>query len=247
MIPVQVQTPTFFFERAIDRLASKFPAEGMERLKANLRAFRAWVAEPAYREQSPEDAVEHVLKAVGPAVQLRAEFLATLASVPRGFELFLEAVTEDLADMVPEEGTPELVEAANLLQRAQRVWVRFIAFHPDLAEVERSVGSEQIGGVLTLGFHSDNLLTICLMATDGLSAPPSPQVLDALSAAALDHARQYHQGVRSLVEAVAPEIDTEAPFESTTVADLLSLPPYDGPAATVEEMEEAIGALFGAS
>ncbi|RME25499.1 MAG: hypothetical protein D6798_08820, partial [Deltaproteobacteria bacterium] len=130
MIPVQVQTPTFFFERAIDRLASRFPAEGTERLKANLQAFRAWVAEPAFREQSPDDAVNHVLKAVGPAAQLKAEFLATLASVPRGIELFLEAVTEDLADMVPDAGTPEFVEAANLLQRAQRMWVRFIAFHP---------------------------------------------------------------------------------------------------------------------
>lgn len=247
MIPVQVQTPTFFFERAIDRLASKFPAEGTERLRANLHAFRAWVAEPAYRERSPEDAVEHVLKAVGPSAQLRAQFMLTLASVPRGFELFLEAVTEGLADTVPRDGAPELAEAAILLQRAQRTWVRFIAFHPDLAGVERSVGIERIGGVLTLGFHADNLFTICLMATDGLSAVPSPRVLDALSAAALDGARRYHQGVRSLVEAVAPEIDTEAPFRSTAVADLLSLPPYDGPAATVEEMEEAIGALFGGS
>lgn len=64
MIQVQVQTPTFFFERAIERLASTFPAEGMERLMAKLRAFRAWVAEPAYREQSGDDAVEHVTQTV---------------------------------------------------------------------------------------------------------------------------------------------------------------------------------------
>lgn len=248
MLPVHVQTPTFFFERAADRLASKLSTEEMEQIKANLRAFRTWVAEPAYRAPSPEDAVEHVLEAIGPAAQLKAAFLATLTSVPGGLDLFIEAVTEDLADTVSDEGGGlELTEAADLLQRAQRMWFRFLAFHPDLEMMERSVGREQIGSVLTHGFHADNLLTICLMATDGQSVAPSPQVLDALSAAALHYSSRYHRGVRSLVEAVAPKVDTAAPFRSTTVADLVALPPYDGPAATVEEMEEAIRALFGAS
>ena len=245
MIAVQVQTPTFFFERAIDRLARRFPAEAIERLKANLQAFRVWVAEPAFREGSPQDAVQHVLNAVGPAVQLKAGFLATLASVPDGIELFLQAVTEGDGDMVAGDGTPESADAADLLQRAQRLWVRFFYFHPDVAAVERAVGSDRLGEVLTLGFHADNLLTVCLMATDGASAAPSPRVIEALCTAARDFAQKYHHGVRSVVESVAPQIDTEAPLEPTTVADLLSLPPYDGPAATLEEMEAAIGASFG--
>lgn len=245
MIPVQVQTSTFFFERAMYRLASKFPEEGMERIKANLQAFRAWVAEPAFRAQTPELAVAHILNAVGPAVQLKAELLATLASVPHGLELFLQAMSEDLPDLVPEERPLELLKTANLLQRAQRVWARSIALDPDLSAIERSVGSEQIGTTLTSGFHADNLFTTCLMATDGLSPAPSPQVLHALCIAALDFARQYHQGVQTLVETGAPEINADDPLKPTTVADLRSLPPYDGPAATIEEMKAAIEAAFG--
>ncbi|MFH1468832.1 MAG: hypothetical protein ABIO70_30870 [Pseudomonadota bacterium] len=156
----------------------------------------------------------------------------------------MEAVTEDLVDLVPEGGPPDLVEAADLLQRAQRVWLRFFVFHPDLAGVEATLGSERLGAVLTLGFHSDNLLTISLMAGDGLSDPPCAEVLWALSAASLDFAKQYHDGVRALVEAIAPQIDETDPFQPTTLDDLLALPPYDGPAATVEEAEEAIGAVF---
>lgn len=244
MHAVQVQTPAFFFERAIDQLAARFPADAMERLRANLKAFRAWVAEPAFRAPGADAAVTHVLEAVGPAVQFKAEFLAVLASVPQGVELFIEAVTEDLVDMVPDKGPQGLAEAADLLQRAQRTWLRFAVFHPDLAGVEAAVGGERLGEVLTLGFHADNLLTVCLMAGDGDSAPPKKSVQKALCGAARDYAQRYHQAVRGLVEAAAPPFDEADPFKPTTLADLLALPPYDGPAATPDEMDDAIGALF---
>ena len=203
MLAVHVQTPAFFFERAVDQLSARFPPDAMIRLEANLRAFRAWVADPAFREPIPDAAVDHVLKAVGPAVQLEAEFIAVLASVPRGMELFIEAVTEDLVDVAPEGGPQELAHAAELLQRA---WLRFAVFHPDLAGVEAVVGDDRLGEVLTLGFHADNLLTV--------------------------------------VDGAAPQLDEADPFKPTTVADLLALPPYDGPSATPEEMDEPIRTMF---
>lgn len=243
MLAVQLQTPSFFSERAIDRLAASFPAAARDRLKANLQAFRSWVAEPAFRAKSPAAAVEHVLKSVGPAVQLKSEFLAVVAAVPNGFDLLMRVGTDEIAALAPEGGSPTLVEAIAWLQRAQRTWFRFIAFHPDGGGLDAVAGIDRITTVLDLGFHADNLVTISCMATDGESGRVRAAVQHALCAAAVDYAERYHSAVRDLVERV---VATKEPSEPSSLADLLALPPYDGPAATVEEMDEVIGSVHGA-
>ena len=245
MAAVQLQTPSFFSERAIDRLAASFPPAARERLKANLRAFRSWVAEPAFRAKSPAEAVKHVLVSVGPSVQFKAEFLAVLAAVPNGIMLFVQAMSEELGSLAPEGAEPALGRALDLLQRAQRIWFRFLAFHPDGGALESIAGIERITAVLDLAFHADNLATVSCMAADGESGRVKVPMLKALCAAAEDYARRYHAAVRDLVEQVAPVRDPAHPFAPSSLADLLALPPYDGPAASVEEMDESIGALLG--
>ncbi len=247
MLSVRVQPPTFFAERAIDRLVGRLPSEALARLRANLRAFRAWVAEPAYRADGGPAAVQHVLASVGPSVQLKADFLMALASVPRGFELFFEAVTDELLDIVPEDGPEVLTRATEHLVRAQRVWFRLMLFHPDLDGVERAVGNARLSETLTIGFHADNLLTVCFMAMDGESGRIAPAVLDTLLDAAADFSARYHAAVTGLAEAVAPQVDEQTPFEPSALADLLALPPCDSPPLTPEEMDEAITAQFRAS
>lgn len=247
MLSVRVQPPTFFAERAIDQLVGRFPPHAVERLRANLRAFRAWVAEPAFRAAGGDATVQHVLASVGPSVQLKADFLMALASVPRGFELFFEAVTDELLDVVPEDGPQQLADATEHLVRAQRVWLRLMLFHPDLDGLERTVGRERLGEVITLGFHADNLLTVCFMALDGESGTVDAGALASLLNAAASHAERYHAAVTSLAEAVAPDIHEHSPFTPSALADLLALPPYDGPPVSVEEMDDAIAAHFRAS
>lgn len=247
MLSVRVQPPTFFAERAFDQLVGRFPSHAVELLRANLRAFRAWVAEPAFRAAGGDAAVQHVLASVGPSVQLKADFLVALASVPRGFELFFEAVTDELLDVVPEDGPQQLTEATEHLVRAQRVWLRLMLFHPDLEGVERTAGSERLGEVITLGFHADNLLTVCFMALDGESGIVDAGALASLLDAAASHAVRYHAAVTSLAEVVAPEVDEHSPFTPSALADLLALPPYDGPPVSVEEMDEALAARFRVS
>lgn len=212
-------------------------------MKVNFKAFRAWVAEPAFRASSPEAAVEHVVRSVGPSVQLKAEFLSVVAAVPNGFDLLVRAVTEELVDLVPRGGSPALARAVEHLQRSQRFLFRFAAFHPDPQAVERVAGVDRLSAVLDLGFHADNLVTVSCMAADGESGGVKAAVLNALAAAADDFAERYHSAVRDLVEEVAGTRDAARSFEPSTVADLLALPPFDGPAATVEEMNESIGSM----
>lgn len=244
MLAAQVQTPTFFHERALDLLMDRFPTDAMGKLRANLAAFRAWIAVPAYRARGPKAALDHVLNAAGPAVQLKVEFITVLANVPDGFALLAEVVTEELGDILPAEGDPMLAEAVDHLQAAQRTWLRFVTFHPDLDAVERKVGTPRLTAVINLCFHADNLLTVCLMGADGSCGKVRPQVQHALAAAAAEYAGRYHAAVRDLVERSAPILDAAHPFSATTLEDLLALPPYDGPAASVSGMGDSIGALF---
>lgn len=246
MLAAQLQTPSLLSERSIDRLAAGFPEAARERLRANFRAFRSWVAEPAFRAKTPAQAVEHVLGCVGPAVQLKAELLAIVAAVPGGFEILVAAVTEELGSLVPEGGPADLASALDHLQRAQRIWFRFVTFHPDLAAVEELVGVDKIVAVLDEGFHADNLVAVCFMATDSESGKVKAPIVRALAAAAEEHAQRFHAAVSDLVEQVASAGATGRSFESSSLADLLALPPYDGPAATVEEMDEAIASIYRA-
>ena len=244
MLAAQVQTPTFFHERALDLLVDRFPKDAVGKLRANLAAFRSWIALPAYRARGPKAALDHVLNSAGPAVQLKVEFITVLANVPDGFALLAEVVTEELSDIFPVEGDPLLAEAVDHVQAAQRTWLRFVTFHPDLDEVERKVGMPRLTAVFNLCFHADNLLTVCLMGADGSCGKLRPRVQHALAAAAVEYAGRYHAAVRDLVELAAPSLDAAHPFSATTIEDLLALPPYDGPAAATNEMGESIGALF---
>lgn len=244
MLASKVQTPTFLYERALDLLVDRFPPAAMERLRANLAAFRAWIAAPAYRKKSAKAAVEYILNSAGPAVQLKVEFITLLGEVPDGFALLAEVVTDELDDVTPQEHDPVLAEAVGHLQAAQRIWLRFVTFHPDLEGVEGAIGAERLAEVISLGFHTDNLLTVCLMGADGSCGAVRPQVQHALAAAAGDFAERYHTAVRGVVELAAPTFDAARPFRTTTLQDLLALPPYEGPAAKAAEMGESVAAMF---
>lgn len=244
MIGTQVQNPTFFYERALDLLADRFPQGAMERLRANLAAFRSWIAAPAYRASGPKAAVDHILNSAGPAVQLKVDFIGVLADVPDGFALLATIMTMEPGKILPVEQDPALAEAVADLQAGQRTWLRFVTFHPDLAGVEARVGTERLTDVINLCFHADNLLTVCMMGADGSCGSVPPLVHEAIAAAAADYAARYHAAVRDLVESAAPSLDPADPFKATTLQDLLALPPYDGPAASVHEMGDSIGGLF---
>ena len=244
MIAAQVQTPTLVQERALDRLVDRLPEGATERLRANLAAFRAWIAAPAYRARGPKGAILHILHAVGPAVQLKVEFATILAEIPGGYALLAEALADEPADLLPAEQDPLLAKAAAHLQAATRIWLRFVTFHPDLAGVEAKVGVDRLTDVTNLGFHADNLLAVGLMGADGSCGKVRTPILHAIAGAAADHAARYHAAVEELVEAAAPRLDEGHPFGATTLQDLLALPPYGGPARSTREMDASIGALF---
>ncbi len=243
MFATQVQTPTLFSERTIDLLVGRFPPETTRRLRANLAAFRSWVAAPAYRAKSPKAAVAHVVAAVGPALQLKMELITALGEVPDGLRLFTSTVLEGPAEL-PMEPDSRLGLATEHLYASQRMWLRFMSFHPDLAAVQAKIGFEQIADAVSLGFHADNLLTVCVMGTDGTCGVVRPSFRQALEQAAVDYASRYHHAIKKLVKSAAPPFDKLQPFKQSTLADLLSLPPFDGPAVSVPELREAIGAGF---
>jgi hypothetical protein len=243
MNALELQTPSFLSERAVDHLEGQLPDETIAELRLNLRAFRSWVAEPAFRAPTPEAAVEHVQRAVGPSVQLKATLIAALAKAPGGMMLLARSVIDALTEMVSAGGSPTLVGAADHLQKAQRVWVRFLAVHPELATFASQPLAAELVEALNLGFHADNLLTVRFMATDGDSAPVAPPIVAALEVAAADIAQRYHQAVLELVERHAPGINPSEPFRPTDLDDLLNLPPFDGPETTVDEINEAIRSM----
>jgi hypothetical protein len=243
MNALELQTPSFLSERAVDHLEGKLPDETIAELRLNLRAFRSWVAEPAFRAPTPEAAVEHVLHAVGPSVQLKATLIAALAKAPGGVMLLARSVIDALTEMVAAGGSPTLVGAAEHLQKAQRVWMRFLAVHPEVATFASQPLAGELVEALNLGFHADNLLTVRFMATDGDSAAVPPPIVEALESAAADVAQRYHQAVRELLERQAPSVDPLDPFRPTDLDDLLNLPPFEGPEATVDQINHAIRSL----
>jgi len=180
-------------------------------------------------------------------VQFKAEFIAALESVPDGLELFVRAMTEevDLAAAAV-NGPDELAEAASLLQRAQRVLLRFIGFHPRSDSFDSEVGVDRLAACLTDGFHADNLLTVGFMAMDGESGVVPADLVRALARAALVHSRSYFESVRQLVSEVSPPPGGEL-SKTSSLEDLLALPPVDGPARSVEELDEAVASIFSSS
>lgn len=241
------QTPSVLSEQAVVRLEGLLPKETIAELRANFRSFRAWVAEPAFRASTPEAAVQHVVQAIGPSVQFKASLIKAFMAVPNGLSLLSKAGLEALSILAPGGSSPDLVEAATHLQQGQRIWQRLAAFHTDLSLFDDTLGPVALGEALTFGFHADNLFTVSCMASDGISGVVPPATLAALHAAAADFAKRYHRTACDLAERLAPKIDATDPFRTTSLDDLLNLPPFDGRAASVDEIHEAIRAMVDAT
>lgn len=244
MLAIKHQTPTFVLERDIDRLKGKLPPETVERLGTSMQQFRAWVAAPALRKNGLEDAVKHVVQdSAAVAMQFKLDFIGALVETDGAMDVFLEAVTGDLAEAPAASLNEDLALAIDLLVSGLRSWVRFFSVHPDL-DVEAMGWTEAVTEAIGLGFHADNLITICFFGLDGECGEVDEDLLAGLCAEAKELAGAYYATVRDMVEAYGPSIDEEEPFRTTTVQDLLNLPPYDGETATIEEMDEAIASQF---
>ncbi len=239
----QVQTPLFFVERDLERLVGLLPVEAIATLKWNMGAFRATIAQPALIAESSEKAVEHMLESAGIAAQIKVEFVKAISSVPDGLEIFLRVIGEHLGDLVEVEAEPMLLEAVDHLQAAQRLWYRFLAFYPDLPGVEQQVGINRLMAIISFGFQADSFLTVCLMGASG-DCESRPEVLSALCVEARTWAERYQVAIQELAEELAPKLDEAEPFAATTLDDIMSLPPFDGPATTIDQMDEAIATAF---
>lgn len=229
-------TPIFLTEQALDRLVGEIPPQALADLREATSAFQAWVAQPALRMGTAEQAVAHVLGAAGSSVSLRVAFARALASVPDGPVRFLQIIAESLGDLLPPDLPAPAREAADGLQRAQATWARLMALHPRLGRLEGVTDAAHVNRLLTAGLHADTLLLVVLIGLAPEGEPASPEVVRGIAEAAAEHARAYHRGVRTLAESLVPPLAADA---ATTVDDLLALPPFDGPARSMEEIQAA--------
>lgn len=224
----------------MDWLRDRLSPAALEKIRTHLRLFQSWVAEPALRKPSARAAVQHVLESGGTAAQFKVAVVEALAQVPGGLEALLREATEHLGDDEALEELPALDAAVDQLQCAQRSWVRFLSFHPNAPQILDSHG-RQVLRLIDVGFHADNLLTVALLGLHERREDTDRSVLEGIAEAAREWTGAYYGAVRDLVESVGPTIDPADPFRTRPLADLLSLPPHDEAAATIEEMDEAIG------
>ena len=119
------------------------------------------------------------------------------------------------------------------------MWLRFVLFHPRMVDPEAALGAETVRALAELGLQADALARTCSVAGNA--------DVVCLCDAAEEFAMRYHQAVRALVERFAPRLADRDPFAPTSVAHLLALPPHDGVAATVDALEEVVGAGFGST
>jgi hypothetical protein len=243
MFPARVQLPTFLTERGIRQQAlSALPADVRDRLLQQVEIVRRWVAEPAFQQGSGSAAVDFVVRAVGPMAELRSELVAIVASAEHGLDVLLGMTGEEAGDDAPDEDP--LADVADLVQRAQRRWVRFVSFHPDLEPLARDPDRRiELTDLSNSAFYADVFLTISAMANDR-EKPVDRSVLEALQNAARDYATKYYNRVRSIVESCAPTVDAGDPFKPVTLDALLALPPYDGPVVGTSAMDKAVERLF---
>ncbi len=241
MQAVKLHTPVFLAERDLERLVGRLPMAAVEKIRTHLRLFQSWVAEPALRKASAEEAVRHVLESGGTAAQFKVAFIEALAQVQGGVEALLREGAEHLGDDEQVKELPALAAAVDRLQCAQRSWIRFLSFHPSAARILNDYDRTELMRLVDVGFHADNLLTVAFIGLNELRDEVDPAVLEGIAEAAKAWTGEYYGAVRDVVESAGPTIDPAAPFQKRTLADLLALPPHDEAAATVDEMDEAIG------
>ncbi len=233
-----LHAPSLLSTLAIDRLEGQIPDASITQLRTDLRQFRAWVAEPAFRAATPEAAVAHVIAASGPGLQLKQNLIQVLVSVPNVAELLVDAAVESFESWARSAPSAALAEALAATASAQRFWFRLATFHPKLAGPHLEVSPVELAHTLLPGFLADHLLTLVMMASDGESdTTADPAVVAALETASAEYAHPFHRSVLAFADRLAPSWDPAAPFKPTSLDDLMSLPPHDGAALTVSDVE----------
>lgn len=252
MHPEPAVAGSLFTQSAQAALRSHLPEKTRRKLDELYARIREWVARPALRAASGEEAVAFVLNRGEAAVQAKMELIEHVMSDPVAAAVYRDHTVPE-AERVADGLAPTLLSAsardvAAVLRMLQRVeWADALRSGPPMEHTSRSeayaLGMEAVISHLLV---ADNMMIVALMAADGSCGEVDPTIIHALADAAAEQAAQARRWMDQVALLRCADLPDDL-FAPATVDDLLALPPSSAPRMTLEDMDALVSEPGGAS